>query len=248
MRTFVTGDKHGNFKSTDDYFRLRDYCVGFNLNKDDVVIILGDHGIHYDEGVHDKTSKAMLAEFPVTFVMIRGNHDMRPRQEWERVNIDKENLKGRFWKDPDCNNILYTDEYGWYKFGGKDVFVISGAYSVDKYYRLNMKLQGYTNFRWFPDEQLTEKEREDAGKMLLDHEGPFSIMSHTCPIRYTPREQFIAAVDQSSVDNSMEIWLDDLLSEVWNKHMDLQRWYCGHWHTDKVDDIMLFMYHDILEV
>lgn len=247
MQTYITGDKHGDFQSPNDYIKLRGFCEQRSTTKDDVMIVLGDHGIHYDEGKHDTYCRSSLSYFPITFVMIRGNHDMRPRKEWEHVEIDRENLKGWFWKDPDYDNILYTDEYGWYKFGNKDVFVIGGAYSADKFYRLERQRLGFVNARWFEDEQLNEEERAEAQKLLLEHEGPFWIASHTCPIRYTPREMFLPMVDQNTVDNSMEIWLDDTLAEIWKRQMDLREWYCGHWHTDKVDDIMMFMYHDIRE-
>lgn len=249
MRCFLTGDKHGNFQSPDDYQKIREFCFRFGTTKEDAMIVLGDHGIHYDEGEHDESCRRMLGRFPITFIMIRGNHDMRPKPEWKSEYIENDLFSGNFWRDPDYDNILYTEEFGWYKFNGKDVYIIGGAYSADKFYRLEMQRIGRTGFRWFEDEQLTNAERSTAEEQLFSRtEGPFYIMSHTCPIRYEPREMFINGVDQNTVDRTMEIWMDDLLAEIWRRNLRLEAWYCGHWHTDKQDDIMTFMYHDIHEV
>ena len=44
-------------------------------------------------------------------------------------------------------------------------------------------------------------------------------------------------VDQSTVDNSTEIWLDQIEEAI-----NYKAWYCGHWHTDKRIDRIHFLY------
>ena len=63
------------------------------------------------------------------------------------------------------------------------------------------------------------------------------ILSHTCPKKYIPTEMFLPMIDQSSVDNSTEEWLDTIEDAV-----DYKAWYCGHWHTDKRIDKMHFLF------
>ncbi len=63
------------------------------------------------------------------------------------------------------------------------------------------------------------------------------VLSHTCPEQYIPREAFLSAVDQSTVDNSTERWLDGIA-----ERLDYRAWYCGHWHINKRIDKMHFLF------
>ena len=49
---------------------------------------------------------------------------------------------------------------------------------------------------------------------------------------------FLPMIDQSSVDNSTEAWLDRIEDRIHYK-----AWFCGHWHTDKRIDKMHFLFH-----
>jgi 3-oxoacid CoA-transferase subunit A len=55
---------------------------------------------------------------------------------------------------------------------------------------------------------------------------------------------FISGLDQSTVDDSTEKWLDDIEDKL-----DYKAWYCGHWHTDKRIDKMHFLFEgwEVLE-
>lgn len=72
---------------------------------------------------------------------------------------------------------------------------------------------------------------------IADCEDIDIILSHTCPKKYIPTEMFLPMVDQSTVDSSMEEWLDRIEDTV-----NYKAWYCGHWHTDKRIDKMHFLY------
>ncbi len=250
-RVFVTGDKHGNFSSEYDYQHVKQLCDVVGTTKDDVMIVLGDHGVHYDGGWGDIKARKKLAKYPITFVMIRGNHDRRPIPSWKKVFAATDSMIGHFYEDPIADNILYTNEYGWYTFGGVQTFVIGGAYSVDKYYRLMMNDMGNKNYRWFYDEQLDAHEREEAEKMLLTGfrpNEPVVIMSHTCPLNFKPTEGLLQGIDQDKVDETMEKWMDSLYIKVLERDIPLLRWYCGHWHLDTTWEPMRFMFHEIEEM
>ena len=44
-----------------------------------------------------------------------------------------------------------------------------------------------------------------------------------------PRDLFLPCVDQSKVDNSMEIWLEQVVNTV-----RPQLYLCGHYHDDRI--------------
>ena len=65
-----------------------------------------------------------------------------------------------------------------------------------------------------------------------------TVLTHTCPLKYEPVEAFLPMIDQSTVDNSTEAWLDEI-----EKRLSYMRWYCGHWHIDKRIDKIHFLFH-----
>jgi 3-oxoacid CoA-transferase subunit A len=69
------------------------------------------------------------------------------------------------------------------------------------------------------------------------------VLSHTCPYRYIPVETFLDFIDQSTVDNATEEWLDSIEART-----QYGKWYCGHYHTDKTVDRVRFMFNDIDEL
>lgn len=65
------------------------------------------------------------------------------------------------------------------------------------------------------------------------------VLSHTVPLRYEPTEAFIPGIDQSQVDKSTEEWLGEI-----EKKLKYERWYAGHYHTEKVIDKLRIMFND----
>lgn len=238
-RLFITGDKHGVFSS------IEQFCQSNATTKEDAIIILGDAGVNYWGGSRDKRLKRKLEKLPITFLFVRGNHESRPsKKSYKLHTIASPLYSGTFLVEDEFPSLLFMvdgEEY-YLGEGWLPSLVLGGAYSVDKYYRLEQQFLGHSGYRWFYDEQLSEKERADIDRSLASMYPPKCILSHTCPIAYTPREKFIPLVDQSSVDHTMEKWLQ----EVKDRFPDAI-WYCGHWHTDKWDGNVRFMYEDIIE-
>jgi 3-oxoacid CoA-transferase subunit A len=54
---------------------------------------------------------------------------------------------------------------------------------------------------------------------------------------------FLPGIDQSTVDNSAEEWLDAI-----ENRLTYDRWYCGHWNTSKTIDKLRFLFEDFLEL
>ena len=121
--------------------------------------------------------------------------------------------------------FLYAMDYpSLYNFNGYSALVIPGAYSVDKWYRLAH------NWPWFEDELLTEDEMR-KGYDLLDLEYHFDfVLSHTCPLMWEPTDLFIQGLDQSSVDKSMERYLQDIDRKIGSYNW----WLWGHYHAFRI--------------
>ena len=52
---------------------------------------------------------------------------------------------------------------------------------------------------------------------------------------------FLEGIDQSTVDNSTELFLDEI-----EKTTNYKKWFCGHYHTNKKIDKIVFMF-DVIE-
>lgn len=193
-----------------------------------MLIILGDAGINYCLNDEDIRYKEYLKRFKIKLFCIRGNHEERP----ENINSYKEveMFGGKVFIEDDYPNLIFAKDGEVYNIDGKSVLVIGGAYSVDKEYRI---MYGY---KWFKDEQLITKEMNNIlDKVKGKH---FDIvLTHTCPYKYEPIEVFMKGLDQSKVDKSTEHFLDEI-----EENIDYDKWYCGHYHTEKQIDKIEFMF------
>lgn len=215
---YITGDTH------------RDFSRIYKLEKDtdNMLIVLGDVGINYYLNEEDKNYKEYLKKLKLKLFCVRGNHEERP----ENISTYKEveMFGGKVFIEEEYPNLIFAKDGETYNIDGKKILVIGGAYSVDKQYRL---LHGY---KWFKDEQLTKKEMVTIlDKVKGKH---FDIvLTHTCPYKYEPREVFMQGLDQSKVDKSMEHFLDEI-----EENISYDKWYCGHYHTEKQIDKLEFMF------
>ena len=220
---YYTGDIHG-YK-----FEIVRFCKRFKPTRDDTIIILGDVGANYFGDERDVQLKKEFARLKPTILCIHGNHEMRP---WNIPTYKtKEWHGGTVWYEEEYPNILFAKDGEIYDIEGTKHLVIGGAYSVDKYYRLN---RGYG---WWEDEQPSEEIKQYVEQQIKEKEFDV-ILSHTCPFKYEPVETFLPGIDQSTVDTSTEEWLDKI-EEIAN----YKAWYCGHWHINKRIDKIHFLFH-----
>ena len=220
---YLTGDIHGNPT------QVELFCSKMQLTEKDTIIMLGDVGLNYYGGKRDRLPKRILSSLPVTFLCIHGNHENRPQNipEYKPTIWNG----GRVLVDEEHPNILFAEDGEIYDLDGKKALAIGGAYSVDKFYRLQR------GFGWWSDEQPSELTKRKVEGVVSECKDIDIILSHTCPKKYIPTEMFLPMIDQSSVDNSTEEWLDTIEDTV-----DYKAWYCGHWHTDKRIDKMHFLF------
>lgn len=220
---YFTGDIHGNPDG------IVDFISKVHPTMDDVIVLLGDVGANYYKNRRDNLLKAILNDAGTVFLCIHGNHERRPATI--PGYIEREWNGGIVWVQPGYPNLLFAKDGEVFTLNGLRYLVIGGAYSVDKYYRLQ---QGWG---WWPDEQPSAEIKAYVEQQI--RERPFDIvLSHTCPFKYEPKEEFLSWIDQSTVDDSTERWLDEIEESI-----DYKAWLCGHWHTDKQIDKMHFLFH-----
>lgn len=231
MAIYITGDTHGDFD------RIEEFCELYGTTQeDDIIIILGDAGINYSLGDRDIRLKEQLSLLPITLFCVHGNHEEHP------YNIstyeEKEWHDGMVYFEEKFPNILFAGDGEIYDFNGNKAVVIGGAYSVDKFYRLS------NGMPWFESEQpddrtieYVESNLEKAG-WKVDF-----VFSHTCPLKYVPTDEFLPTIDQSTVDQTTEIWLDSI-----EERLGYEKWFCGHFHCDRQFGKGEIMYEEIEEL
>ena len=146
-------------------------------------------------------------------------------------------------------NIWYVpDEGGIYNIEGYNILFIPGAYSVDKYYRQRMR------YPWNPDEQLTDREKNELHLLLVEWTdmgfGIDFVIAHTFPLKKQPlyEDLFMEGLDQSHVDKTMELWLNQM-ADVYENVPEFKQYFGGHFHDDRVlDDKYTMLYHDVVNL
>lgn len=243
---FVTGDKHGNY---------RDIAVALKACEN--MVILGDSGVNYSVTPADKNSHYRYTDTihssilknkikkelgDKTIFCIHGNHEARAETVEGYKVVDF--CGGKALQQKEFPNLYFGIDGEIYTFNNKKYIVIGGAYSVDKHYRLSMQAMGYHGYLWFDDEQPDEaikkrvEEKLDSVNWKVD-----GVLSHTCPLRYEPTELFLKQVDQNTVDQSTEEWLEEI-----ERKLDYKVWYFGHFHSEKTIDKMKMLYYGIDEL
>lgn len=220
---YFSGDIHGY------PWEIKKFCKRQRLTEEDVLVLLGDVGANYYGDGRDNLMKDALAKVAPTLLCIHGNHEIRP----QLVDGYHEAVwnGGKVWMQDHYPNLLFAQDGEIFTINGLRYIAIGGAYSVDKYYRL---ARGHG---WWPDEQPSAEIKAYVEQQLREN-GIDVILSHTCPFKYEPVEMFLPGIDQSTVDDSTERWLDQI-----EESTDYVAWFCGHWHTDKRIDKMHFLFH-----
>ena len=217
-RWLITGDTHG------DFTRFRNYDKEIQKDEHTAVIILGDAGLNWTLDERDNQMKNFLSKrYKFRIYCVRGNHEARPADVPGMELIYDEDVEGEVYIQKKWPNIRYFKDWGTYTIDGLDVAIIGGAYSVDKWFRLDR------GAIWFENEQLTEEEMIAVTAELTGMEVDM-VLTHTCPICWEPRDLFLPMIDQSRVDKSMELFLEEIA-----KCFGWKVWCFGHYHADRIE-------------
>lgn len=230
-----TGDTHGGMATI-----TRVGNIHRNMNcipEETAIIILGDVGLNFYLNNTDKKYKKLLNDQGYHIYCVRGNHEERPENIPGMVLIDDENVGNLVWYEEAYPNIRYFVDGNAYNIDKYSILVLGGAYSVDKWHRLARA--GYSRDEaetadpkrcgWFKDECLTLEEMQTISNKCDGKKFDF-VLSHTCPLSWEPSDLFLGFIDQTTVDKSMEIWMDDLKNKI-----DWRIWLFGHYHADRIE-------------
>ena len=130
---YITGDIHG------EVARVREMVAKCDITPDDIIVLLGDVGMNYYGNTHgDRHRKKKLNGLGVQILCIHGNHEMRPGslityQEYQWHG-------GAVYAEEEFPNLLFAKDGEVYDLEGYRVIAFGGAYSVDKWYRLQRDL------------------------------------------------------------------------------------------------------------
>lgn len=233
---FVMGDVHGQFKMVKTFAKSR-LATEFqpdNNPDQDLLILLGDTGLNYYLDERDDFLKESLADLPIQLFIIRGNHEKDPSKIESYQEIDF--LGGKALIEKKYPRLIFAQDGEIYTFmirgEQKKALVVGGAYSVDKDYRLEL------GHPWFDDEQPSQAVKLKTEKNLAKEGWKVDyVFTHTAPIRFEPVEWFLPGIDNTKVDKSTEIWLDSLYEKL-----TIKKWYCGHYHGEKNEENIVFLY------
>ncbi len=239
----ISGDTHGRVIE-----RLSQIDTKIYNPEETAVIILGDAGINFYLNNHDTANKNLINDTSFHLYLVRGNHEERPENLGAGLSWDSY-VKNMVCYETSFPNIRYLIDGNEYDINGHSALVIGGAYSVDKWYRLERA--GYTpdealianpkKCGWFKDEQLTKEEMSRIDELYAGKTYDL-ILSHTCPYSWQPTDLFLKGLDQSTVDNTMEKWLDDFKDKIqWNI------WLWGHFHADRAERPHCEMFYQRIE-
>lgn len=238
----MTGDIHG------DPSRFRELKYFCKDNTDvEWIICLGDVGLNYygKDYQREMFIKSVADSIPAKLFCIHGNHERRPSSEdgYQEVEVTEGAIRGPMLWNSEHPNQYFAIDGAVYVIQTSErtlnALVCGGAYSVDKFYRLQFRAN------WWPDEQPNELTKGLVRLMATRY--PIDIMlTHTCPLRFEPKELFLDCIDQSTVDTSTEEFFDDLYEQFPADQKPM--WYFGHFHGDKYTDDYVMLYNDIIEL
>lgn len=243
MNWLIRGDTHGRFTWLDSMVEMVEYAPA-----ETSIIILGDAGFNFYLNKSDNKLKHWVNQRGYTIYCLRGNHEARPRDVSGMIMWYDDTIKGNVYIQLEYPNIRYLLDCGIYQFGKYRCLCIGGAYSVDKYYRLARF--GYidetnvpTKSGWFNNEQLARYEMTQYEALIRGQKVDF-VFTHTCPLSFQPTDLFLGFVDQTKVDNTMEVWMENL-----KDGFDWNVWCFGHYHADRIERPHVEQYfHDIEEL
>ena len=219
MKYYVSSDWHGDANA----FRL---CESKLPNIPTTVLLLGDIGLTYGD-FDNVYLKELMSKSPHTYVVMRGNHDKRYHKfaKQEKYGWVFDSWAGNtICYQKQYPNILYIkDEGGVYNINGKSCFFIPGAWSIDGMYRQAHGLP------WEYDEELSLLEQYQIVKIVNENRIDY-VFSHDCPYRWQEelKEFFLPIKVKPRI--GFNLFLNNVLGDLKN----LDKWYFGHYHGNKI--------------
>lgn len=234
----ITGDTHGRVCP-----RLGQIAEQYPTYKaaETAVIILGDAGINFYLNKSDKKNKQAICNTKYMVYCVRGNHEERPENISTMETVYDGYVGGEVYYEKEFPNIRYFIDGNTYLINGYTVLILGGAYSIDKWYRLNQISEPGAWCGWFEGEQLSAEEQAAIMNKIKGNHYDF-VFSHTCPKSNEPTDLFLDFIDQSTVDKSMENWLEEVKNAI-----SYGIWCFGHFHADRIESDCMEQFYRYFE-
>ena len=211
---FVTGDTHRklDIKKLD----LDNFSEQKLLSRDDYLIITGDFGGVWTGDSGDDDILDYHEQKSYTTLFIGGNHEnydalyTYPVFMWNGGPVHKIR-----------EHVLHLINGQIYEIEGKSFFIMGGATSVDKMFRIEHKT-------WWKEEEPSEEDYKTAWDNLAKRGNKVDyIITHTVP-ELVRKTAFVPMKDFLDYESRVERFLDTVIKEV-----QYEIWYAGHIHIDR---------------
>lgn len=224
---YLTGDTHANVR------RLL-IIDDSEMTKDDIVIVLGDFGVIWEKDSQmTDTVLELLSEKNFTLAFLDGNHENFP----EIARLEKET----YWNGGKIGllpyGIIHLLRGEIYNINGRIIGVCGGANSIDLWHRTE-------GISWWREEEITDNDIDNFMAAANKYNNKIDMMlSHDAPASMIPIIKLYSGVNDGDISDS-QIQLEKI-----NQEINIDKWYFGHWHIDKViDDKFECLYKKIKEV
>ena len=218
MAVFLTGDTHGEI----DGAKLDSFAaVGANLDRDDVLIILGDFGLVWSNPPSPSEVARLdwLERQSWTTCFIDGNHENFDL-------LDAMPVAERFGGPVHVvrPHVLHLLRGHTYQIGGHSFFVVGGAHSIDAQWRTPHR-------SWWPQEVPDEAARERIAAAARSLGSVDYVLTHCPPTGcyewYRSRWAGFWGPSDEYTD-----WLEEHVEGAFA----YKRWFYGHLHMDLPED------------
>lgn len=267
-KVLLSGDLHGK---PIERFSFSKYPYLRELNKNDIVFILGDFGLPW--GVENPAREQCwkqedlyylnwLSEKPWTTIALAGNHDDRCAiSAMPEVELFGGIAKQMLTDGRKYNNIYYVENPTAMKIDGVKYLLIPGARSHDisdgildpgdpriARWRHSDKMFRIRDYEWWDDEPVDIAATTELLWTLGEDYIPDYILTHEAPFNYIAKWDAMAQLSvQMEGTNNEEKYLSELAEKYLNRDQTI--WFHGHHHLDRgwTQDCRC-LYYSILEI
>jgi predicted phosphodiesterase len=230
MSIYVTGDLHGHIDISK--LNMKNFSDQKHLTKKDYLIICGDFGLIWNNSNQELYWRKWLENKNFTTLFCDGNHENHvllnkyPIEQWNGGKIHRIS-----------NSIIHLMRGQVFIIDGLKFFVMGGAVSVDKEFRIE-------HISWWKEELPNFVEMNEGLYNLKKHNNKVDyIISHTCSSntlkvisklwRFTPKPE-----------DTLNQYFDVIEQEI-----EYKMWYFGHFHEDMmVMDNQTLLYNKIRKI
>lgn len=228
MPVLFTGDTHNDLEIK--RISYKNFPYGRMLDKNSVLIVLGDFGFPWNGSPTDKYWLDWCEDRPFQIAFVDGNHvnhsmlAQYPTEEWcgGQTHVLR----------PHVHHLMRGELFN---IEGSTFFTFGGARSTDKVYRKE-------GISWWPEEIASRKQMEHGVNTLerasfkVDY-----ILTHCAPNKI---------VDILFPYENQHDDMSNYLEKVVRARTVFKRWFMGHYHIDRSYENQKYniLYNDIIEL